>query len=116
MPIPTFETIASYLSIIFAVTGAIVAGFWLALVIWAFRDMRLRSRDPFAQILAGVVAALQLVGPALYFILRPPEHLPNGMNAHLEEEACFKKSKNVHDATNARARSMRRGPFARRVW
>ena len=35
-----------YFQILIALISAVVAAFWLASVIWAFRDMRLRSRDP----------------------------------------------------------------------
>lgn len=91
MSIPTPQTIASVLTIIFAILGALLAGFWLSLVIWAFRDMRLRSRDPFAQILAGVLAALPIAGPILYLILRPPETLAERYERALEEEALLQE-------------------------
>lgn len=92
MTIPTLETIASYLTIIIAVMGAVTAAFWLGLVIWAFRDMRLRSRDPFAQILAALMAAaLPFVGILLYLILRPPETLAERYERALEEEALLQE-------------------------
>ncbi|HUM72243.1 MAG TPA: hypothetical protein PLK31_25755, partial [Chloroflexota bacterium] len=63
MTIPSFETIQSYLTIFTAVTGALLAALWIGVVVWAFRDMRARSRDPFAQLLAAlVVAVLPVVG------------------------------------------------------
>jgi endonuclease YncB( thermonuclease family) len=37
--------------------GAMTAAFWLALIIWTFRDVRARSRDIFAQILAALLVA-----------------------------------------------------------
>ena len=40
-----------------AILGALLAALWLSLIIWAFRDMRLRSRDPFAQLLAALIAS-----------------------------------------------------------
>ncbi len=91
MSIPTPETFAFFLTIIFAVLGALLAAFWLSLVIWAFRDMRLRSRDPFAQILAAVVAAIPVAGPILYLILRPPETLAERYERALEEEALLQE-------------------------
>ena len=91
MALPTFETIASFLTIIFAVLGALLAGFWLSMIIWVFRDMRLRSRDPFAQILAAVLAALPIAGPFLYLILRPPETLAERYERALEEEALLQE-------------------------
>lgn len=92
MSLPSLETIASYVTILFAVMGAITAAFWLSLVIWAFRDMRLRSRDPFAQILAALlVAALPFVGIVIYLILRPPETLAERYERSLEEEALLQE-------------------------
>ncbi len=92
MTLPSLETIASYVTIVFAILGAITAAFWLSLVIWAFRDMRLRSRDPFAQILAAIlVAALPFVGIVVYLILRPPETLAERYERSLEEEALLQE-------------------------
>ena len=58
MTIPSLDSITSFLTIFAAVFGALLAALWLSLIIWAFRDMRHRSRDPFAQILAGLLVAL----------------------------------------------------------
>ena len=92
MTLPSLETIASYLTILAAVAGALLAALWLSLVIWTFRDMRLRSRDPFAQILAAlVVAVLPGVGLIIYLILRPPETLAEAYERALEEEALLQE-------------------------
>ena len=92
MTLPSLETIASYLTILAAVAGALLAALWLSLVIWTFRDMRLRSRDPFAQILAAVVVAvLPGVGLIIYLILRPPETLAEAYERALEEEALLQE-------------------------
>jgi RNA polymerase subunit RPABC4/transcription elongation factor Spt4 len=92
MTIPSLETLTSLLTIFAAIMGALLAALWLSLVIWAFRDMRARSRDPFAQLLAAlVVAALPLVGIVIYFILRPPETLAEAYERALEEEALLQE-------------------------
>ncbi len=92
MTIPTLETIASYLALVIAITGATLAALWLSLVIWAFRDMRLRSRDPIAQVLAAIVVAiLPIVGIVIYLILRPPEKLAEAYERALEEEALLQE-------------------------
>jgi RNA polymerase subunit RPABC4/transcription elongation factor Spt4 len=92
MTIPSLETITSYLTIVAAVMGALFTASWLSLIIWAFRDMRLRSRDPFAQILAAVlVAVLPGVGIIIYLILRPPETLAEAYERALEEEALLQE-------------------------
>ncbi|MFW6068644.1 MAG: double zinc ribbon domain-containing protein [Chloroflexota bacterium] len=92
MTLPTLETIASYLTVVAAILGALLAALWLSLVIWTFRDMRARSRDPFAQILAAlVVALLPGVGLIIYLILRPPETLAEAYERALEEEALLQE-------------------------
>lgn len=92
MTIPSLETITSFLTIFAALLGALLAALWLSLVIWAFRDMRARSRDPFAQILAALlVAALPFVGIIIYVILRPPETLAQAYERALEEEALLQE-------------------------
>ncbi len=70
--------------------GAMSAAFWLALIIWTFRDMRSRSRDIFAQILAALlVAVLFLPGWVIYWMLRPKETLAEAYERSLEEEALL---------------------------
>lgn len=90
--IPTIDTFANILTVLFALSGALLAAFWFSLVIWSFRDMRLRSRDPFAQILAALlVGALPFVGIFIYLILRPPETLAERYERALEEEALLQE-------------------------
>ncbi len=92
MTLPGLDTLVNYITIFFAVFGALLAALWLSLVIWTFRDMRLRSRDPFAQILAAlVVAALPGMGLLIYVILRPPETLAEAYERALEEEALLQE-------------------------
>jgi RNA polymerase subunit RPABC4/transcription elongation factor Spt4 len=70
--------------------GAMTAAFWLALIIWTFRDMRARSRDIFAQILATLlVAVLFVAGWVIYWMLRPKETLAEAYERSLEEEALL---------------------------
>lgn len=84
------ETISRYVLLLTAIFGALTAGFWLSVIIWTFRDMRLRSRDIFAQLLASLlVAILPIVGILLYLILRPPETLAERYERALEEEALL---------------------------
>ena len=84
------ERITDILLIVIAFSGAFLAALWLAMVIWTFRDIRSRTRDIFAQILAAlVVAILNLPGLLIYFILRPPETLAEAYTRSLEEEALL---------------------------
>jgi double zinc ribbon protein len=78
---------------IVAIYGVIVlAAFWLAMVVWAYRDMRSRSRDTFAQLgVAVMVALLLLPGLLIYVLLRPRETLGDAYERSLEEEALLQE-------------------------
>jgi RNA polymerase subunit RPABC4/transcription elongation factor Spt4 len=70
--------------------GAFVVALWISLVIWTFRDMRARSRDAFAQLLAALmVLVLGPFGVVLYLMLRPRETLAEKYERSLEEEALL---------------------------
>ena len=70
------NTIGTVLQGLVALCGAFLFAFWLALIIWAWRDIRARSRDAFAAILAVVLVAIfPIVGLLLYLLLRPKETL-----------------------------------------
>lgn len=72
--------------------GMVVAAFWLAMIIWAYRDMRARSRDGLAQILVAVVVALlNIPGLVIYLLLRPRETLAEAYERSLEEEALLQE-------------------------
>lgn len=78
--------------LLYAVTafGAITAALWLGMVIWTWRDIRQRSRDPLAQIAAAlVVAVLGVFGLIVYVMLRPSETLAEAYERSLEEEALL---------------------------
>jgi hypothetical protein len=84
------ETLSNVVVIIAAFSGAFLAALWLSLVIWTFRDIRSRSRDVFAQILATlVVAILTLPGIIIYVMVRPRETLAEAYDRSLEEEALL---------------------------
>jgi len=77
-----------------ALLGAFLAALWISAVIWAFRDIRARSRDVFAQVLATLMVLLffplfPLPGLMLYAILRPRETLSEIYERSLEEEALL---------------------------
>ncbi|HSH03989.1 MAG TPA: zinc ribbon domain-containing protein [Anaerolineae bacterium] len=92
MQFPELETLMTYLTIILGGLGFLLITLWLSLVVWAFRDMRLRSRDPFAQFLGSlVVAALPGVGLVIYMLLRPVETLAEAYERALAEEALLQE-------------------------
>ena len=85
---PTF--LSSLLLLLVAFGGSFLAALWLALVIWTWRDIRSRARDPLAQALAVlVVAVLNLPGVLVYLILRPAHSLEEDYQRTLEEEALL---------------------------
>ncbi len=70
----------------------IIAAFWLALVVWAYRDMRSRSRDTIGQLgVALLVALLTVPGLLIYLLLRPRETLSEAYERSLEEEALLQE-------------------------
>ena len=90
MDIPQLESIGIILLAIVAFISAFTAAFWASLVIWTFRDMRLRSRDIFAQLLASLVVLIfGPLGMLIYLILRPQETLSEAYARTLEEEALL---------------------------
>ena len=61
------ESLNDIFVVAFAFAAVAAAAFWLAIVIWAARDMRRRSRDPLAPMLVGIlVFALNLPGLLIY--------------------------------------------------
>lgn len=72
--------------------GMVFAAFWLAMILWAYRDMRARSRDTLAQIVVAVmVALLNVPGVLIYIFLRPRETLAEAYERSLEEEALLQE-------------------------
>lgn len=79
-----------------AFAAAFIAALWLSLVIWTFRDIRSRARDPLARVLAVlVVAVLFLPGVLVYLILRPAHTLEEEYQRTLEEEALLQSIEEI---------------------
>jgi RNA polymerase subunit RPABC4/transcription elongation factor Spt4 len=82
----------SVIRIVLTVLGAYLAAFWLALVIWAFRDIHRRTRDVLVQVLATLlVLAFSLPGLVIYLILRPAETLSEAYYRSLNEESLLQE-------------------------
>lgn len=72
------------------VTAVFVTSLWLGMTLWAFHDIRSRTRDLVVQILATlVVGLLTLPGLILYFLIRPRETLAEAYEHALEQEALL---------------------------
>jgi RNA polymerase subunit RPABC4/transcription elongation factor Spt4 len=73
-----------------ALSVAVLAATWLSLVLWTAKDIRLRSDDRLAHILAVIAVALLTVpGLILYLLLRPRRTMEEEYQASLEEEALL---------------------------
>lgn len=88
------RTIQPFLLAFTALLAAFATAAWIGLVIWTFRDIRARSRDIFAQVLATLMVFVffplfPLPGLVLYLILRPRETLSEIYERSLEEEALL---------------------------
>jgi hypothetical protein len=85
---PTF--LSNLLLLLTGFSGAFIAALWIALVIWTYRDIRNRARDPLVQILSTLlVGLLSIPGVIVYLILRPPRTLEEEYQRTLEEEALL---------------------------
>ncbi len=89
-------TLNSFVMVAVSVGAAFLAALWLAVVIWTYRDIRSRARDPLVRILASlVVAVLFLPGILIYLILRPARTLEDEYQRSLEEEALLQNIEDV---------------------
>ncbi len=85
---PTF--LSNLLLLLTGFSGAFIAALWIALVIWTYRDIHNRSRDPLVHILSTLlVGVLSLPGVIVYLILRPSRTLEEDYQRTLEEEALL---------------------------
>ena len=74
----TFDPVflANLTLVLTAFAGAFLIALWVSLVVWTYRDIRSRARDPLVQTLSALLAAvLNLPGVLVYLILRPPRTL-----------------------------------------
>jgi RNA polymerase subunit RPABC4/transcription elongation factor Spt4 len=88
------NTIQPFVIMFAALIAAFLTAIWVSVVIWTFRDIRARSRDVFAQILATLVVLLffplfPFPGLILYMLLRPRTTLEEIYERSLEEEALL---------------------------
>ncbi|MGQ9489883.1 MAG: zinc ribbon domain-containing protein [Anaerolineae bacterium] len=100
MQIPTelLNQISVILEIAVAAIVALTVAFWISLAVWTFRDIRSRTRDFFAWLLAVLlVLGMGPIGLLLYLLLRPKETLAEVYDRQLEEEALLR------DITSRRA-------------
>ena len=84
------ERLPTLLTILSTICGAVTIAMLGGMVIWTFRDIRARSRDVLAQILATLlVLVLPVIGLVVYLMLRPRETLEEAYEHSLEQEALL---------------------------
>ena len=87
---------SNFVLVLTAWAGAFLAALWLSLIVWTYRDIRSRARDPLGRILAVlVVTVLFLPGVVIYLILRPQRTLEDEYQYTLEEEALLQAIEDV---------------------
>lgn len=92
MPEQLANLIGVGLEWIVALSSGLLVAFWLGLVVWTWRDIRNRSSDIFAAILASLLVLLfGPIGVLLYLLLRPRQTLAEQYDRALEEEALLRE-------------------------
>lgn len=82
------------LRLVIALSGALIAMFWLALVMWTYRDAQNRSSNFLVTVLAVVlVASTFIAGWLVYLLLRPERTLADAYKDRLEIRDLFVRSR-----------------------
>ena len=90
------QVINNLIMVVAAWGAAFLVALWLSLIIWTYRDIRSRARDPLIRILAAIIVALLfLPGIVVYLILRPQHTLEDEYQHTLEEEALLQSIEDV---------------------
>ncbi len=92
LPSELLNQIGVVLELVVAFFTATLVAFWIGFAVWTFRDIRSRTRDIFAWLLAVIlVLALGPLGLLLYLLLRPKDTLAAVYDRQLEEEALLRE-------------------------
>ena len=76
---------------------------WIASILWAYRDIRGRTRDPVSQLIGvSIVTAVPLVGIPIYALVRPRDTLREAYDRQLEQEAILSDLHSVSTCPNCR--------------
>jgi RNA polymerase subunit RPABC4/transcription elongation factor Spt4 len=86
----SLKSLLGLVGLVVAFFAAFVAIFWLALVFWAWRDVRSRTQDVIVQITATLLVAVFFLGGLfIYLIVRPRQTLAELYERQLEEESLL---------------------------
>jgi RNA polymerase subunit RPABC4/transcription elongation factor Spt4 len=78
------------LKLVAALAIAYVVVLWISAVVWVYRDIRLRTRDPFSQAVAVIlVGVFNVPGLVVYLVIRPQETLADVYERSLEAESIL---------------------------
>jgi RNA polymerase subunit RPABC4/transcription elongation factor Spt4 len=92
LPSELLNQIGVVLELVVAFFTATLVAFWIGFAVWTFRDIRSRTRDVFAWLLAVIlVLALGPLGLLLYLLLRPKDTMAAVYDRQLEEEALLRE-------------------------
>lgn len=87
----------AYISAVLFGVGAFVAALYVGLIVWTARDIRARSRDMLAQIMAVLlVAVFNLPGLIIYVLMRPHTKLAEEYERSLIEESVLQDLEKRH--------------------
>ncbi|MQC83164.1 MAG: hypothetical protein DWG75_02795 [Chloroflexi bacterium] len=83
-------------------SGTLVGGYlivlWATSVLWVYRDIRARTRDPVSQLTAVAIAIVfPLVSLPIYAALRPPETLQDAYLRLLEREVLLSELGSIQE-------------------
>ncbi|NPA06381.1 MAG: zinc ribbon domain-containing protein [Chloroflexi bacterium] len=86
----TLQSVQTLLTFLAAWSVAFGLATWAAALLWTYHDIRRRTKDRVAHVLALLVVLLfSLPGLALYLLLRPTETLEDAYRRDLEEEVLL---------------------------
>lgn len=84
------DAIGRWLELGVTAAGAMLFALWAGTIVWTINDMRARSFDLGAIVLAAALVALMpFVGAAVYLLVRPKETLADAYERALEEDALL---------------------------
>ena len=87
------NTLGVWLEIIVTVMGAMLFALWAGTIVWTINDIRARSWDFLAMILAAILVVLvPFAGLVVYILVRPRDTLADTYNRALEEEALLREA------------------------
>ncbi len=87
---------SNLITVLAAWSVAFVVALWVSLMLWTYRDIRMRARDPWVRVLSVVIVGLLfLPGVVIYLILRPVHTVEEEYQRTLEEEALLRSIEDV---------------------